>query len=213
MNYKDDIDAIAFDAFGTLCRVTLPRNPFALLFERLGLSSRELGHAAMTVNLDFQSLARLFAPDKDKRVQIDDLQKLLREELDSIELYPETIEVLQGLREKGYPLAVVSNLAKPYAEPLKRLLGPYIDEFVWSFEVTAAKPDREIFAVLCKRLKVLPMRVLMVGDTWESDVMGGLHYGMPAVLIDRHKKSDPSLGSIHSLLDLNDMPPCRNVRG
>lgn len=211
MNYKDDLDAIAFDAFGTLCRVTKPRNPFALLFERLGLSSREMGHAAMTVNLDFQSLAHLFNKDKSKKVPLDDLQKLLREELNSIQLYPETIEVLEDLRAKGYPLAVVSNLAKPYADPLKRLLGPYIDEFVWSFEVTVAKPEREIFAVLCKRLKVLPMRVLMVGDTWESDVMGGLYYGMPAVLIDRQNKSDPALGSIQSLLELTDIPPRRKV--
>ncbi len=213
MNYKDDIDAIAFDAFGTLCRVTLPRNPFAKLFERLGLSSREMGHAAMTVNLDFQSLARLFAKDKAKKIPLDDLQKLLREELDSIQLYPETLEVLENLRAKGYPLAVVSNLAQPYSEPIKRLLEPYIDEFVWSFEVTVAKPDREIFATLCKRLKILPMRVLMVGDTWEADVMGGSHYGMPAVLIDRQNKSDPALGSIQSLLELTDMPPRRNFKG
>ncbi|MFM8331728.1 MAG: HAD family hydrolase [Candidatus Methylumidiphilus sp.] len=209
MKHKDEIDAIAFDAFGTLCKVTSPRKAFAILFQRLGLSSPELGHAAMTVNLDFQSLARLFA--KDKKLNVDDLQKLLQEELDSIRLYPETIEVLEDLRTKGYQLAVISNLAKPYGDPLKRLLGSYIDEFVWSFEVAVAKPDREIFATLCKRLGCRPMRVLMVGDTWESDVMGGMHYGMPTIFIDRQKKSDPDLGSIHSLLDLTELPQRRFV--
>lgn len=212
MKYKDDLDAIAFDAFGTLCRVTLPRRPFALLFQRLGLANRDLGHAAMTINLDFQSLAQLLAKDQKKQVQMDDLQKLLREELDSIELYPETLDVLQDLRDKGYLLAVISNLAKPYAEPIRRLLEPHIDEFVWSFELAAAKPDRQIFAALCKRLECLPMRVLMVGDTWEADVMGGSHFGMPTILIDRHKKSDPALGSIHSLRDLRELPPRRFVK-
>ena len=212
MKYKDDLDAIAFDAFGTLCRVTLPRKPFALLFQRLGLSSRELGHAAMTINLDFLNLARLLAQGQNKSVQTDDLLKLLYEELDSIELYPETLDVLADLRDKGYLLAVISNLAKPYSEPLLRLLGPHIDEFVWSFELGVAKPEREIFAALCKRLECLPMRVLMVGDTWEADVMGGSNFGMPTVLIDRNKKSDPNLGSIHSLAELRGLPWRRFVK-
>ena len=204
MKKNDELDAIAFDAFGTLCKVTIPRKPFALLFERLGLSGREAGHAAMTVNLDFPTLARLFA--KDKRVKLDDLQKMLREELDSVRLYPETIEVLEDLRNKGYALAVISNLAKPYSEPVKRLLEPYVDVFVWSYEVAVAKPERKIFATLCTRLDCLPMRVLMVGDTWEADVMGGSNFGMPTVLIDRHGKSDPALGSIQSLWELTDLP-------
>lgn len=209
MKHKDDIDAIAFDAFGTLCRVTRPRKPFALLFERLGLSSRELGHAAMTINLDFTGLAQLLAKDRKKTVRLDDLQNLLRDELDSIELFPEAIEVLQDLRGKGYPIGVISNLAKPYGEPVKRLLAPYVDEFVWSFELAAAKPERKIFATLCKRLNALPMRVLMIGDSWEADVMGGSQFGMPCILIDRQKKSDPDLGSIHSLLELIELPPRR----
>jgi len=208
MKRHNDLDAIAFDAFGTLCRVTLPRKPFALLFERIGLSSREAGHAAMTVNLDFATLARLFS--KDKRVKVDDLQKLLREELDSVRLFPETIEVLEDLKGKGYALAVISNLAKPYSEPIKRLLDPYIDVFVWSYEVAVAKPERKIFATLCQRLDCLPMRVLMVGDTWEADVMGGSNFGMPSVLIDREGKSDPALGSIQSLLELTELPE-RNI--
>lgn len=207
----DDLDAIAFDAFGTLCKVTRPRKPFALLFERLGLSSREAGHAAMTVNLDFPTLARLFG--RDKRVKIDDLQKLLREELDSVQLYPETLDVLNDLRSKGYALAVVSNLAKPYSEPVIRLLKPYIDEFVWSYELAAAKPERKVFATLCNRLDCLPMRVLMVGDTWEADMMGGSNYGMPTVLIDRQGKSDPALGSIQSLAELTTLPVRKIFRG
>jgi len=204
MKTKKDLDAIAFDAFGTLCKLTRPRKPFALLFERLGLSGREAGHAAMTVNLDFNTLARLFA--KDKRVKVDDLQKLLREELESVELYPETLDVLNDLRGKGYALAVISNLAQPYSEPIKRLLEPYIDVFVWSYEVTVAKPERKIFATLCTRLDCLPMRVLMVGDTWEADVMGGSNYGMPTILIDRKGKSDPALDSIQSLMELTALP-------
>jgi FMN phosphatase YigB (HAD superfamily) len=209
MKQQFDVDAIAFDAFGTLCHVTKPRNPFAALFDRLGLAGRELGHAAMTINLDFHSLAQLFA--KGKKIKIDDLSKLLREELDSIELYPESLEVLQNLREKGYRLAVISNLAKPYSEPIKRLLDPYIDEYIWSYEVTVAKPEREIFARLCKRLDCLPMRVLMVGDTWEADVMGGSLFGMPSVLIDREQEQDPALGGISSLLELIELPPRRSL--
>lgn len=207
MNRQQDLDAIAFDAFGTLCKVTVPTKAFATLFQRLGLSSPELGHAAMTVNLDFLSLAKLLA--KDKRIKLDDLQKMLQAEINSIKLYPETIEVLEDLRGKGYQIAVISNLAKPYGEPLKKLLGPYIDEFVLSYELAVAKPDRKIFATLCNRLGCRPMRVLMVGDSWEADVMGGSQYGLPTIFIDRQNKSDPNLNSIQTLLELTELPPCQ----
>lgn len=199
-----DVDAIAFDAFGTLCRVTAPKRPFPLLFQRLGMASREAGQQAMTLNLDFMALARLHA--QGRNLDLDDLQQLLREELDSTMLYPEVPDVLQDLKEKGYLLAVVSNLAKPYAEPVKSLLAPYIDEFIWSFEVGAVKPDRKIFAALCQRLGCLPMRVLMVGDSWEADVMGGSQFGMPTLFVDRLHENDPSLGGIDSLLRLEDLP-------
>ncbi len=198
------IDAVAFDAYGTLCRVTRPHNPLQLLFQKLGLAGRELGHEVMTLNLNLPELARLYSPNG--MIEMDDLQRLLRDELDSVRLYPETVEVLQNLRTKGYRLAVISNVAKPYAKPVRRLLEPYIDEFVWSFEVAAAKPDHAIFATLCQRLKCLPMRVLMVGDSWEADIMGASQFGMPAVLLDRQQGSDPALGGISTLLELTSLP-------
>ncbi len=204
-----DIDAVAFDAYGTLCRVTRPHNPLRLLFQRLGLAGRELGHEVMTLNLDLPELARRYSPSR--MIELDDLQRLLRDELDSVRLYPETAEVLQNLRRKGYRLAVISNLAKPYAEPVKRLLEQYIDEFVWSFEAASAKPDRAIFATLCRRLRCLPMRVLMVGDSWEADMMGASQFGMPSVLIDRQQENDPDLGGISTLLELTALPSLHAV--
>jgi hypothetical protein len=42
--------------------------------------------------------------------------------------------------------------------------------------------------------------------------MGGSQFGMPTILIDRSKKSDPALGSIHSLLELKGLPQRRFVK-
>lgn len=204
MKEFDDLDAIAFDAFGTLCRVMNPRLPFAILFERLGLASREAGHAAMTINMDIPELVKLFG--KNKKIKFDDIQTLMAEELASVELYPDTLETLEDLKNKGYMLAVVSNLAKPYADPIVKLLADYVDEFIWSFELAAAKPERKVFATVCQRLECIPPRVLMVGDSWEADVIGGTSFGMPSLFIDREGNADPNLRKIHSLSELMELP-------
>lgn len=82
--------------------------------------------------------------------------------------YPDTVEVLRSLRERGLRTAVVSNIAFDI-RPAFVTAGADADEFVLSFEVGAVKPDPHIFRVALDRLGVRAEEAVMVGDSEEND--------------------------------------------
>ena len=84
------------------------------------------------------------------------------------QVYPDAVEVLDGLRANGIRTAVVSNIAWDIREVLVAA-GAEADEYVLSFEVGAAKPDPRIFTAALSRLGVDPADALMVGDSEEND--------------------------------------------
>lgn len=82
--------------------------------------------------------------------------------------YPDTVEVLRSLRERGVKTAVVSNIAFDI-RPAFAAAGAEVDEVVLSYEVGAVKPDPRIFHVALDRLGVAPHEAVMVGDSEEND--------------------------------------------
>lgn len=98
--------------------------------------------------------------------------------------YPDTAAVLTSLREKGIPVAVVSNIAWDI-RPMFREHGldEFVTEYVLSYVEGAAKPDPKIFTVACERIGADPANALMVGDSREND--GGAEaIGCPAVIVE-----------------------------
>lgn len=84
--------------------------------------------------------------------------------------YPDTADVLRGLKDQGIRTAVVSNIAfdvRPAFEAAG--IAGHVDEFVLSFEVGVVKPDAAIFTTALTRLGVPAGRALMVGDSDEAD--------------------------------------------
>src|SRR5262245_62270452 len=108
----------------------------------------------MTTGLSFEQLATTLAPGAGQAT--DGLRDDLEAELASIELFEEASAVLVGLAEYGLRRWVVSNLAPPYADPLRRLLAGRVDGFSLSFEVGAVKPEPAIFAHACDGLRLSP---------------------------------------------------------
>lgn len=83
-------------------------------------------------------------------------------------VYPDTVAVLNGLRANGIRTAVVSNIAWDIRSVI-HAAGADADEFVLSYEVGAAKPDRRIFEAALARLGVDAADAIMVGDSVEND--------------------------------------------
>src|SRR5690242_2059399 len=197
------LQAVVFDAFGTLVQITDKRAPFHRLRELAGASvpdNRAFAAAVMTSCHDLYSAAALHCPSVSPDT-LDILQGELRRELESMRLFPEVHDVFGELKKKGLKIGICSNLAAPYAE-FTRLLSPHeVDAFSWSFEVGALKPSQAIYDHVCKALGCHPGSVLMVGDKEEEDFLGPLRAGMRAIRL-RRDASWPAVTSIPSLFSL-----------
>jgi FMN phosphatase YigB (HAD superfamily) len=193
--------AVCLDAYGTLVRITDRRDPHRSLFRLLGVEPRHAARLAMTAGLGVEDLARELCPnhEADLSAVVCDLQA----EVASVHLFDDVAEALARLRCLGLKLWAASNLAPPYAAPLRSLLSGLVDGFCFSFEVGAVKPEAAFFGELCSRAGCTPARAVMAGDSVRSDVEGAKAFGMRAV----HLARDPAAarpGSVRSLAELAD---------
>ena len=104
----------------------------------------------------------------------------------------------------GLKLWVASNLAPPYAVPLRSQLAGLVDGFCLSFEVGAVKPEVAYFGELCSQAGCTPVLAVMVGDSVRSDVEGAKASGMRAVHLGRDSAAARP-GGVRSLAELADM--------
>lgn len=115
--------------------------------------------------------------------------------------YPDAAEVLGALRERGVPVAIVSNIGWDL-RPVFRAHGldALVDVFVLSCEHGAQKPDPRLFRVACEALGAAPERTLMVGDDRTADG-GAAALGCPVLLVD-HLPVAERPDALRGVLDL-----------
>ncbi len=189
--------AIAFDAFGTLVHIGRKRHPF----ERLMRQARDRAKMipspmAQPIGLaDYAAALGLPHPDAELAA--------LDEELATIALYPDTLDALRLVRDRGVKVAVASNLAQPYAASLRALLGNLVDVWHFSFDAGSIKPEQAFYAGLTAKLGCDPAELLMVGDTWRDDIVGAVEAGSRARWLDRDGRASYArrLIAIRSLAD------------
>ena len=122
---------------------------------------------------------------------------------ESWSLYPEVVEVLEGLRESGLKLLVVSNWDSTLPDLLDRLdLTRYFDGVVVSALVGASKPAPEIFNTALSLAGVAAHEALHVGDSPSEDYEGARNAGLPALLLDRAGVARDGFESIRSLQEI-----------
>ncbi|MGH6656192.1 MAG: HAD family hydrolase, partial [Actinocrinis sp.] len=79
---------------------------------------------------------------------------------------------LESLRDRGAPVAVLSNIAWDVRPIFKHFgIDHLISGYVLSYEVGVGKPDPEVFRIACSLLGFAhaPRDVLMVGDNRVAD--------------------------------------------
>jgi len=174
------IRAVALDGFGTLITFGQRRlNPYS----RLLSPTRDYG--AMRLPFLTRNVpVEVFAEETGMTHVLPDLRRDLAIELTGLRAFDEVPEVLDRLRKAGYRIAVCSNLAYEYGEPLRRLV-PNVDAYVFSYEQGVAKPDPKIYKATCEALDVEAQEVLFVGDSVKCDFTGPRAFGMHAKWLDR----------------------------
>jgi putative hydrolase of the HAD superfamily len=119
-----------------------------------------------------------------------------------VELWEESLPVVESLRERGVKTALVSNCSHSTRGIVERLgLVEAFDEVVLSFEVGLRKPDPAIYREALGRLDVAPERAVFVDDqTAYCD--GAAALGIETFLIDRSSDETPDPDGHRVIRDL-----------
>jgi HAD superfamily hydrolase (TIGR01493 family) len=198
-------DAVLFDNGGTLTHRTSPVAMVRALAARLGVDiseeeaarywrrSREHSRTLMAEKRMRRNLSRAhhreayvagYAPFE----QIaPGLAELMYDEWKTSPLtmvpYPDTPAVLKAFSGAGLPIGIVSNTGwSIQAGYAATGLDAFIDTFVLSCDVGAAKPDPRPFLLACEQLGVAPGRTLMVGNNRVAD-SGAICVGCHCLLL------------------------------
>jgi len=123
-------------------------------------------------------------------------------------VYPDVVDTLRALRDRGLSLLVVSNWDSTLPSLLSRLgLAPFFDHVVVSALVGVSKPDRGIFDVAREAAGLSPDETLHVGDSPTDDYEGARQAGLSALLLDRAGVLPERADTIRSLAELASRLP------
>jgi 5'-nucleotidase len=106
---------------------------------------------------------------------------------------PGAVSLLNALKDKVKIGIITNGFTALQQIRLERTgLRDYFDLLVISEQVGVAKPDRKIFDYTFEQMGHPPRdRVMMVGDTAESDILGGMNAGIATCWLNAHGRSLP----------------------
>ncbi len=181
---------ILFDAFGTLLRIPEAKHPYRMILKegiRQGRrpKSDDL-RLVMTSRLGLAEAAEHFgiAIQSDRMAEI---QGALDAELHSIEAFEDGLLAVEMLQAEGFKIAVASNLAAPYAQPVHRIY-PTLDAYGFSFAIGAMKPEPFMYRATCELLGAdhfTEGQAFMIGDSRQRDCDAPREIGIQGFFLNR----------------------------
>lgn len=132
--------------------------------------------------------------------------------IDYIRLYPDVLEALEFLREKGFRLWLLSNAQRVFTEyELRHLgLGEQLDGIYISSDYGCRKPDVRFFRALLEEQSLEPGKCLMIGNDRCTDIAGAMAAGLDTLYMHTNltpgdqAEADPGLAPGNAPVD------CRN---
>ena len=121
--------------------------------------------------------------------------------MDYIRLYPNALEALAVLREKGCRLWLLSNAQRVFTEyELRHLgLGAQLDGIYISSDYGCRKPDPRFFRALLREQALDPAGCLMIGNDRQTDIAGAKAVGLGTLYLHTNltppdqTEADPAL--------------------
>jgi 2-haloacid dehalogenase len=193
-----DIEAIVFDAYGTLFDV----NSAAKRCKgKIGDKWEDFANFWRTTQLEYTWLRSLMKRHKnfwqvtedslDKSMKAFKIDPSMKSELLNLykflSPYPEVKEVLKKLKEKEYRLAVLSNGTPTLLNELVKSndLENIFDDLFSVEEVGIYKPVSKVYDIPVKKYQIKADKVVFLSaNTW--DVSGGGNYGYSAIWVNRN---------------------------
>lgn len=129
----------------------------------------------------------------------------------TLALLNENKQVLEHLKQKGYPMVLVSNFYGNINQVLKDAgIDGYFEDVIESAVVGVRKPNPAIFALGVCALELPASQVLVVGDTYGKDIIPAHKLGCHTLWIKglqwEEKKVDESIpdGIIRKLSEMEE---------
>jgi len=123
------------------------------------------------------------------------------------QLFPESIDVLTQLKERGFELGIITNFDSRFFQVVRELeINQLFDSVTISSLAGGAKPAAKIFSYALDQHVIVPDEALHVGDHKIEDFEGAKQAGLHAVLIDRSGTDLPDKQIFSSLLPLLELP-------
>ena len=116
-----------------------------------------------------------------------------------LRLVPGAIRVLDYLHHK-YRMAIITNgFREVQVDKLDQSgLKKYFDKMFISEEVGAQKPHKLIFEHAVKSMNAPKKKSLMIGDSWDADIVGAMQFGMDQVYYCPNTEKLTSSGEVAS---------------
>jgi putative hydrolase of the HAD superfamily len=108
--------------------------------------------------------------------------------MENRELTPGSLDMLERVKEKGYKIGLVSDVAwgLPVDYPLQDLdhfgLEPYFDDMVFSTDVGLRKPHPKMFKLALYNLGAKPEESFFIGNSIRCDIQGANTVGIRSIL-------------------------------
>jgi putative hydrolase of the HAD superfamily len=132
-------------------------------------------------------------------------------------LHPETLDLLDGLRDAGFAIAIVSNTFDPpglmHGDLAEFGIGERVDAEIFSSELGYRKPHPEIYRHALREIGVEPTAALFAGDRVLEDVIGPSALGVRTCLClyYRQDEGDHSLADFHAQTPLDVLSAAHEV--
>jgi putative hydrolase of the HAD superfamily len=120
------------------------------------------------------------------------------------DVFEGAFEILDYLKPK-YKLHIITNgFSEVQSKKMKNSkLDTYFDIIVTSESVGVKKPNPKIFEYALSQAKANREESIMIGDSWEADIMGAKNMGIKPIFCNFEKQQvDDSILSIENLLEL-----------
>lgn len=134
--------------------------------------------------LVFEEMLRSRGIEKDKAPEFARLFRLLSRE--RLQLFPCIVEILEGLKERGAGVYLVSNAQSCFTRDELDELGiaRLFDGILISSEAGVKKPDVGIFHVAFEKFGIEGQKNYYVGNDLHDDVLGASRAGLSTVYIE-----------------------------
>jgi len=121
----------------------------------------------------------------------------------------ELLEYLHG----RYDMAIITNGFKEvqYDKILRSALSKYFRKIFISEEIGAQKPGRKIFEYAVKSMNAPKKSSLMIGDSWDADIIGAINFGIDQFYFSPDSKEQSSMvyfqGAVLKSDEIAQAPP------